>query len=224
MIKYACWKRIIFRIFSRYFFECYFFLHPVWAAHPTPPPGVITRDSPHSQHQAHLRMCYDPSDSPQTAISSNPSQFLERPCFHWSKRAKLCQDSTVSWECSKMNIIAEKKVKTSSVKHLDGGANLDLPGPSMRELKQRVEQVRMHHSGAEIPKWSKMNVNTKFHHTHLQTKVRLWLQTLDFPFGKSNKWDMHRKDACRVGEFLGPRLRLRARELTWDNDRVNIVT
>ena len=29
MIKYACWKRIIFRIFSRYFFECYFFLHPV---------------------------------------------------------------------------------------------------------------------------------------------------------------------------------------------------
>ena len=29
MIKYACWKKITFRIFSRYFFECYFFLHPV---------------------------------------------------------------------------------------------------------------------------------------------------------------------------------------------------
>ena len=29
MIKYAYWKRIIFRIFSRYFFECYSFLHPV---------------------------------------------------------------------------------------------------------------------------------------------------------------------------------------------------
>ena len=31
MIKYACWKRIILRIFSRYFFKCYFFLHPVIA-------------------------------------------------------------------------------------------------------------------------------------------------------------------------------------------------
>ena len=30
MIKYACWKRIIFKIFLRYFFECYFFLHPVY--------------------------------------------------------------------------------------------------------------------------------------------------------------------------------------------------
>ena len=36
MIKYACWKRIIFRIFSRYFFECYFFLHPVPGEKKTP--------------------------------------------------------------------------------------------------------------------------------------------------------------------------------------------
>ena len=30
MIKYAGWKRSLFGIFLRYFFECYFFLHPVW--------------------------------------------------------------------------------------------------------------------------------------------------------------------------------------------------
>ena len=34
MIKYTYWKRIIFRIFLRYFFEWYFFLHPVCSLPP----------------------------------------------------------------------------------------------------------------------------------------------------------------------------------------------
>ena len=63
-----------------------------------------------------------------------------------------------------MNIIAEKKVKTSSVKYFDRGANLDLPGPSMRELNQRVEQVRMHQVGATNPKRSTANVKNEMKH------------------------------------------------------------
>ena len=97
-----------------------------WAVHPMPPPGVIMRDSPHSWHQTCSRMCYDFSDSPQMAVSSNPSQSLERPCFHCLERAKPCQDGMVNWECLKMNIIIEKKLKTSSVTFSGQAVELDL--------------------------------------------------------------------------------------------------
>ena len=66
-----------------------------WAMHPMLPPGVIMKNSPCSWHQTHSRACYDPSDGPQMAISSNPLQSLERLCYHCSERAKPCQDGTV---------------------------------------------------------------------------------------------------------------------------------
>ena len=60
-----------------------------------------------------------------------------------------------------MNIDTKKKLNTSSVRPVHRDADLDLPGPSMKEPNQRVEPVRMHHSGAEIPRWLKANVTNE---------------------------------------------------------------
>ena len=60
-----------------------------------------------------------------------------------------------------MNVITVKKVKTLSVRPVHRDADLDLPDPSMKEPNQRVESIRMHHSGAEIPKQSKANVTNE---------------------------------------------------------------
>ena len=145
-----------------------------------PPPEGITRDSPCSRHQTHLRTWYDSSDGPQTAVFSNPLCSLERPCFHCSKRSKLqpdressqplkrlcsshsereqlCQDSTVNQECSNVNVGTKKKFKTLSVKYMTAD-ELDLPGPSMNKPSSPAGQP-MHLGGATNSKRSRTNIN-----------------------------------------------------------------
>ena len=98
---------------------------------------------------------------PDGAVIKERSQPLDRPCSHHSKRVKLCQDGMVIPEHLNMNIDTKKKLNTSSVRPVHRDADLDLPGPSMKEPNQRVEPVRMHHSGAEIPRWLKANVTNE---------------------------------------------------------------
>ena len=62
--------------------------------------------------------------------------------------------------------------------------------------------------------------NSKFHQTHLETEVRLWTHSHDFPNGKyngSNK-DTHHQDACQTGVWChSPRRKQGARTLTCIN-------
>ena len=102
-----------------------------------------------SQHQTHSIMHYDPPNSPQTAISSNP---LGKPCFCHSEGAKPCQDGMVSEECLKMNIIAEKKLKTLSVTFSGQAVELDLPSPVVKEPNKQVGLAESHQTGATNPK------------------------------------------------------------------------
>ena len=72
-----------------------------WAACSTLSTEKRTSHLPVSQHQTHSMMGYDPPNSPQTAVLSNPSQSLERACSHCAERKTPCQDSTAVREHSK---------------------------------------------------------------------------------------------------------------------------
>ena len=124
------------------------------------------------------------------------------PHSHQSERSKLCQGSTVIQKRSKVNINTEKKSKTSLAMTLDRDKTRDLPGPSMSELNLQVEQERMHHNGAGIPKRSETNVSKMKH--NISSKLpwdrgKLWMHSCCFPIGKSNEMDTHHQDACRAG-------------------------
>ena len=80
-----------------------------------------------------------------------------------------------------------------------------------------------------------MRLNSQFHLTHLETEVRLWTHSCDFPNGKYNRSnnDTHHQDACWTGvQCHSPHRKWGARmltcinilymiQITWQNDRVN---
>ena len=101
---------------------------------------------------------------PDGAVTQESSWPLERPCSCLSEGAKPCQDSTVTQEHLSMNIDTEKKLKTSSVKHLDNCLELDLPGPSMKEPNWRVGTPDMCQEGTQKLRWSTMNVGNERKH------------------------------------------------------------
>jgi hypothetical protein len=65
------------------------------AAHPTPPPGAITRDSPRSQQPTCSKTRCNPSRSLQTAAPSRSERSLEQPRSPRSRRPRLRYSSVV---------------------------------------------------------------------------------------------------------------------------------
>ena len=63
-----------------------------------------------------------------------------------------------------MNVDTEKKLKTSSVKHLDNCLKLDLPGPSLKEPNWRVGTPDKCQEGIRTPRQSTTNVGSKTKH------------------------------------------------------------
>ena len=122
-----------------------------WGVHQMLPPEAIMRHSPYSQHPTHSKMCYDPSDGPQTTVSSAPTWPLNGPCSHCSERAKPCQDSTVIQECSNANVNMELKLKTSSAILLNRNKGLDLPSPVVKEPNEHVKWAEWHQEGVTNP-------------------------------------------------------------------------
>ena len=66
-----------------------------WMAYPTPSTENKTGYLPVPKHQTHSEMQYNPPHGPQTAVSSNISQSLERPCYRRLERAKPCQEGMI---------------------------------------------------------------------------------------------------------------------------------
>ena len=85
-----------------------------WVAHPMLPPGILTRHSPHSQHQTHSATCYHPSYGSQAAIPSTSLRLFKQLHSLRFARSKLHQDGAVTWECSNMNIACAGQANAST--------------------------------------------------------------------------------------------------------------
>ena len=112
---------------------------------------------------------------PDSAVTQGSSQSLERPCSCHSEGAKPCQDGTVTWECSSMNVDTEKKLRTSSVKFLDTSLDLDLPGPKkINKPSYPAGQLEMHQVGTTNLKRPKTNVKKEMKHQVLSNSPWDW--------------------------------------------------